>query len=104
MSIFICSTTYGGCGFIGDGQAEFGGDGDFVYCPRCGEDHAFQLTEENIGSLTNEKNRELGEKLLKNDESVVAIAHCGCVQHAEDGIACPHDVALARERFYATAA
>ncbi len=101
MSILICSTKYGGCGFIGHGQCEFRGDGDYVFCPQCGEDHAFELTNENLDSLTNEKNRELARKLINNDKSVVAIARCGCYYHAEEGIACPHDVALARERFYA---
>ena len=26
------------------------------------------------------------------------IADCGCVYHAEEGIPCPHDLALMRER------
>ena len=97
MSILICSTTYGGCGHIGD-SSEFRSIGeDFVECPACKEDHCFQLIADNLISLTNDENRELGEKLLNNDESVVAIAQCGCVHHAEDRTACPHDIALARE-------
>ena len=28
------------------------------------------------------------------------LADCGCVYHAEEGIPCPHDVALAQEQHY----
>ena len=98
MSILICSTIYGGCGHIGH-SSEWRGIGDDVLeCPSCREDHCFQLITDNLISLTNDENRELGEKLLNNDRSVVAIAQCGCVHHAQDKIACPHDIALARER------
>jgi uncharacterized protein YbaR (Trm112 family) len=108
MTILICSTTYEGCGFIGDpsewrqigakpqGDDELGED--IVICPQCREDHCFQLTAENLASLTNNKNRELAEKLLRKDESVIAKANCGCVHHAEEGIPCLHDIALARQQ------
>lgn len=98
MSILICSTTYGGCGFIGNGQREFTGDDNFVWCTRCGEDYAFQLTEENVDSLTNDGNRDLAKKLLNCDPSVTAIADCGCVYYGEEGEPCEHDIALARIR------
>lgn len=108
MTILICSTTYGGCGFIGDPSewrqigAEPQGDDpigeDFVVCPSCNEDHCFGLTEENLVSLTSDRNRELAQKLLRNDDSIVAKANCGCVYHAEQGIPCIHDISLARRQ------
>jgi len=63
MSILICSTKYGGCGFVGK-NTEFGGDGDYVICPKCIEDHAFQLIEKNFDSLVNGENYKLARKLL----------------------------------------
>lgn len=110
MPILICSSTYSGCGFVGHtdeftselvGDGLQGFDGDIIHCPQCDEDFCFEITAENLDSLTNDGNRELTRKLTNNDDSVVAIAQCGCVHHAEDGIACIHDVALARERYYA---
>ena len=98
MLILICSTTYGGCGHIGHSSEYRWISDDVLECPYCGEDHCFQLIADNLISLTDDENRELGKKLLDNDESVVAIAQCGCVHYAEDRTACPHDIALARER------
>ena len=100
MFILICSTTYGGCGFIGSGQYDFDSDGDTVICHSCGEDHAFQVTEENMVSLTNEHNRELARLLITNDKSVVSKADCGCVYHAKDAVVCWHDIALARKKHF----
>lgn len=31
-------------------------------------------------------------------EDIVGIASCGCVYHAEEGIPCEHDIALAKKR------
>jgi len=31
-------------------------------------------------------------------EDIVGIASCGCVYHAEEGIPCEHDIALAKQR------
>lgn len=31
-------------------------------------------------------------------ESIVGIASCGCFYHAEEGIPCEHDIALAKQR------
>lgn len=105
MSILICSIKHGGCGFIGQGSdwkslPEVPGDDDMddLGCPQCGEDHAFEITEENLERLTYDRNRELARKLLNNDPSVVGKAKCGCHYHAEEGIACEHDIALAREQ------
>ena len=63
FSVLICSTTYGGCGFIGKNN-EFNGDADFIICPVCNEDHAFQLVEYNIQKLTNQDNYDAARKLL----------------------------------------
>jgi hypothetical protein len=70
MSILICSTTYGGCGTFRSSE-QFGGNGDYVICPTCGEDHAFQLTDENFDSLTNEHNRTKARELLDADHAAV---------------------------------
>lgn len=111
MSIWICSTTDGGCGFIGhysefevetNSSIDWDCAWDEVNCPSCSEDHCFQITKENLVELTNEVNRVLAEQLLKSDDTFVGIAQCGCVHHAENGEACSHDVALVRERYYAT--
>ncbi len=64
FSVLICSTVYGGCGFVGKSN-EFGGDGDFVICPICEEDHAFQIIEDNIQRLTNEDNYVIARELLE---------------------------------------
>lgn len=101
MSILICSTTYGGCGFIGNGQLEFKGDADYVECPQCGEDHAFQLTRENYRDLTHKNNRDLAWLLLTCDPTVVGKARCGCDMQIGADEPCEHDIALARERITA---
>lgn len=31
-------------------------------------------------------------------EDIVGIAPCGCIYHAEEGIPCEHDIALAKQR------
>ena len=66
MSVLICSTKYGGCGHVGDASEWTNADhtGDWIICPKCLEDHAFQITEENIHSLTNNDNFAKALKLL----------------------------------------
>jgi len=68
MSILICSTAYSGCGAVKNSR-QFGGDGDHVICPACGEDHAFQLTDENFVILTNEHNQTKARELLDQDHA-----------------------------------
>jgi len=65
MSVLICSTIYGGCGYVGSNR-DFSSsdDGDFVFCPACGEDHAFQILKQNINGLTNENNYEKAKELM----------------------------------------
>lgn len=73
-SVLICTTKYHGCGFVGK-ASKFGGDGDFVICPVCGEDHAFQVIDNNIQELTNEDNYEIARKLLDEyNESKIKIS------------------------------
>ena len=52
-SILLCSPVYGGCGHVGK-STEWDSDPDHNYleCPVCGDDHAFQLTRKNFDSLT----------------------------------------------------
>lgn len=71
MSVFICSTKYGGCGYIGDAWEweDAYGDGLWMMCPQCFEDHAFFLTEDNISSLTNQKNLAKAKELLVKEIS-----------------------------------
>ena len=72
MSILICSTTYGGCGYVGDGSTFLqSGIEDFVPCSECGEDYAFQLTDENINRLTNEENKKEAKSLLQINNSTI---------------------------------
>lgn len=70
MGILICSTTYGGCGRV-DKAGHFGGTGEYVICPSCGEDHAFQLNDENFCALTSEKNRAKARALLDEDNAQI---------------------------------
>lgn len=85
MSLLICSTRYGGCGYIGNsnewktvntgtdditnetGTHTITVDGpDIILCPQpqCHEDHAFALTPENYINLTDNSNCNKAEKLL----------------------------------------
>jgi hypothetical protein len=70
MSILICSTIYGGCGYVGKSD-RFGGNGDYVICPGCSEDHCFQLTDANFNFLTNDQNRENVRKLLDEEHATI---------------------------------
>lgn len=70
MSILICSTKYGGCGHVGKASEWKNADhtGDWIICPECCEDHAFQVTKENIRSVTDENNFERAMDLLAKDQ------------------------------------
>lgn len=58
QSVLICAPKYGGCGLVG-GADFFPWAGttddpsyDVILCRDCGEDHCFQLTNDNFDSLT----------------------------------------------------
>lgn len=68
MSVLICSTTYGGCGRM-DKAEQFGGTGEYVICPSCGEDHAFSLNDQNFDTLTSKENRVKARALLDEDNA-----------------------------------
>ena len=71
MSILICSTEYDGCGHVGHG-GEWRlapGTEDYQMCPVCSQDHMFQITQNNLVSLTNTSNREYATLLLQQEES-----------------------------------
>ena len=51
-SILICSPRYGGCSHVEESTQWDGDGGDYLLCPVCGEDHAFQLTNKNFDALT----------------------------------------------------
>lgn len=70
MSVLICSTVYGGCGYVGNGTTFKDGGEDLVLCPTCDEDHAFQLTKSNLDDLTSDTNREKALSMLKDEENV----------------------------------
>lgn len=105
-SILICSMRYGGCGYIASNEQFISGDqeGNIIICPQCTEYHIFQLTKENLISLTNDNNFELAQAMLDpNSEParrVVGQAKCGCVHHAEEGIPCEHDLALLKSEIH----
>ena len=54
MSTLICAIKFGGCGHIGDGSewSNVDREGHIVSCPKCGEDHMFQLGYNNFDELT----------------------------------------------------
>lgn len=66
MSIFVCSSVTG-CGYVGNSKewADMFHDGHNRACPRCHEDHFFQVTQENIMSVTNEHNRARAMSLME---------------------------------------
>jgi len=70
MSILICATTYGGCGYIGEGMTfpDTNEKGD-PKCPTCGQEAIFQLGDGNFDSLTNADNAELARRLLDEDNA-----------------------------------
>lgn len=74
MSILICSTKYGGCGYIGYAESFIWEAADITICPACLEDHTFQITRENIDSLTDKDNHRLANTLLNLETEVVAWA------------------------------
>jgi hypothetical protein len=52
-SILICAPKYGGCGCVEEStQWRSHCDGNVLECPDCGEDHGFQLTNDNFNDLT----------------------------------------------------
>ena len=68
MAILVCSPTIGGCGFIGKAN-EFRKDGTWIYCPKCHEDHTFQVTPENILDVTkDEDSQKKAFELLASDQ------------------------------------
>jgi hypothetical protein len=100
--LLICSTTYGGCGFVGS-SSEFDGDGDNPRCAQCHSSNATRgLTADNQGNLAGTENKELAVYLLgiaSGEIKDYPMAQCGCWHHAEDGVPCAHDIALSREVF-----
>ncbi len=68
MSVLICSTKFGGCGYVGL-NTDFYHDDTFSCCPSCRDDHCFEVTVQNIGSLTDDENRPEAEKLLAFESS-----------------------------------
>ena len=76
MSILICSAKKGGCGHVADGGEWKDGDSDDeVLCPKCDEDHCFQLTDENFDMLTNESNYVLARELLDKEHAAILGDH-----------------------------
>lgn len=69
MPVLICSTKYSGCGFVGENHEFLYRGEHIVLCPSCHEDHTFQLTDENIVSLTNEDNQDEAYKMLHPDKN-----------------------------------
>lgn len=70
MSILVCSFVSNGCGYVGK-SSEWDspyGTGDIVICPKCMEDHAFQVTMENISRVTDESNYTVARSLLLVEE------------------------------------
>lgn len=69
MSILICSTVYGGCGHVGhpNDWHSLDKEGNHVICNNCGEDHMFQLTEENFERIIGTTDRTLALSLLKEE-------------------------------------
>lgn len=74
MSVLICSTIYDGCGYVGEGHM-FDGNGDFIICPSCHDDHAFQLTDENFDRLVNDSNRDEAREMLDRDHAAIHGGH-----------------------------
>jgi len=75
MSILVCSTKYDGCGYVGE-STEWGDWGpeyeDVLVCPICRDDHAFQITRENIESLTDSANVSKAQNMLEEEEKFAA--------------------------------
>jgi hypothetical protein len=95
VSILICSKRRGGCGYIAHAN-ELRENGPS--CPACKQRYCFPLNAQTADDLVDDESRELAGKIVVGDHEVFAIANCGCVAHAEQGIPCEHDLALARER------
>jgi hypothetical protein len=93
--IFACCEKFV-CAFIGH-HDEFAINGEKRHCPRCGK-NAAEVTFDNVHSVVAYDDTLFARALIENHESVVGRADCGCSHHAEDGVACVHDVRLARER------
>lgn len=66
MAILVCSTVYGGCGFIGEGFRHVGEH--HVFCPECNKDHVFQVTTENLNGLIAPPHRWYVADLLKTEK------------------------------------
>ena len=66
MSVLICSTIYGGCSHVGQGEEwKSMHGGDIIICPVCFEDHTRQLLDANFEQLVDDKNRAQAEELLQ---------------------------------------
>ena len=77
MSVLICSTRYSGCGYVGHGH-EWKSEEyheDFIMCPICNDDHAFQLSDDNFNSLTNPSNKDKARVLLDEENKSLSGAH-----------------------------
>lgn len=53
MSVLVCHRPSGGCGYVGFGHEWKMAGRDLILCPvpACGEDHAYQVTRQNINYL-----------------------------------------------------
>ncbi len=68
-SVLICSTKYGGCGYVGSpgNWDTLEGNNEFEcleICKVCGEDHMFQLINDNFDSLVGDSNKKRARELL----------------------------------------
>lgn len=80
MSILICSTKHGGCGYIATSEDWLsalghsqGLEGDDTPCPACGKIHcaAYVLTDKNFENLVDEDNREKARQMLDKDNASI---------------------------------
>jgi hypothetical protein len=71
MSILICSTKYGGCGYVGENHT-FKLKVNHAFCPQCYGDHCvFQLSDENFERLVDEFNRDKARKMLDKEHAAI---------------------------------
>ena len=76
-STLICTPKTGGCGYVGSGLEwrNADEDGHIILCPKCNEDHAFRLTADNFGDLTeglSEENKQRAKSMFAAEHTSIS--------------------------------
>lgn len=99
MTILICPSTLGGCGFVGHDD-EFKGTKTVRICPVCKADHSLKVTEKMLETLgSHEKFLDFALLFACHSPRVLRIVDCRAKCEHDRIEPCVHDVQKARRQY-----